>query len=252
MKRDGVIGGRESGTGTGRYRSAWSHALESSGVVGLLFSSSVPSAIPSLGKPLCQQFAGTVSEPARPERDFGFGKVLLQETQGSWRMAYVADIHALPGTAEKDARRLGGGQPAAVQRTGRDKHMPAAHGFGGDHSCHLLIAMTRFCLCNFVVGRVVRTSTDLPSSTFVSLHYCRGSGWCCRGGLVLSRVSLVLLRATGTAIPVFRLLVFAAHAVIPIDKRAVRVVAPCPNVQFEERGDGVAVWRVYELEGLAL
>ena len=165
-----------------------------------------------------------------------------------------------------------GGQPAAVQRTGRDKHMPAAHGFGGDHSCHLLIAMTRFCLCNFVVGRVVRTSTDLPSSTFVSLHYCRGSvwccrerfgvvadglccrgsGWCCRGGLVLSRVSLVLLRATGTAIPVFRLLVFAAHAVIPIDKRAVRVVAPCPNVQFEERGDGVAVWRVYELEGLAL
>ena len=38
----------------------------------------------------------------------------------------------------------------------------------------------------------------------------------------------------------------------PIDKRAVRVFAPRPNVQFEEHGNAVAVWHVDKLESLPL
>ena len=47
------------------------------------------------------------------------------------------------------------------------------------------------------------------------------------------------------------LLTFATDFIVPVDERALRVVAPCPDVQFEERWKVVAVGAGDEEEGLA-
>ena len=47
------------------------------------------------------------------------------------------------------------------------------------------------------------------------------------------------------------LLAVAADLVIPIHERALRIVAPCPDVQFEKRGKVVAVRTGDKKKGLA-
>src|SRR3954471_14251511 len=57
---------------------------------------------------------------------------------------------------------------------------------------------------------------------------------------------------TGTCIAPFLLLQFAGHRVIPIHERSLRIVAPCPDMQFEERIQVEPVRRSDELKILSV
>ena len=71
--------------------------------------------------------------------------------------------------------------------------------------------------------------------------------------LVWLAASLVAdLAARPCGPPSLELLAFAAHLVIPVHERAVGVVPPCPDVQFEMCRQAVPVRAVDELERLSL
>ena len=46
-----------------------------------------------------------MAEVAGPERDLDLGEMPVEQRERAGRVPDVADVHALPGTAQQDARR---------------------------------------------------------------------------------------------------------------------------------------------------
>ena len=91
--------------------------------------------------PFREHFARAVPEVARPQRDFRFREVLLEQAQRTRGVPDVPDVHALPGTAEEDARRAtsGGSKPRGKEVAGKCSRGSGKKEITSFHNAKLLL-----------------------------------------------------------------------------------------------------------------